>query len=70
MNSYREVRRIRAEMSERAGHDVRRLIAMINERRSQCRERLIDPGTAAEHCDLPEGPSAPASEEEGAPATR
>jgi hypothetical protein len=48
MNSYSEVRRVRAEMSEAAGHDIRRLIVAINQRRAQAAGRIIDPGTKAE----------------------
>jgi len=58
MNSYSEVRRVRAAMSEAARHDVRRLIAAINERRPQSAARIIDPGTEAEQCDPPERPAA------------
>ena len=58
MNSYSEVRRVRAAMSEAAGHDVRRLFATINERRPQTAARIIDPGTEAEQCDAPERPAA------------
>lgn len=54
MNSYSEVRRVRHAMSEAAGHDVRRLIAAINERRPQSAARIIDPGTTAEQTDAPE----------------
>ena len=54
MNSYGEVRRVRAAMSAAAGHDVRRLIATINQRRSKSAKRIIDPGTEAEQCDSPE----------------
>lgn len=54
MNSYSEVRRVRGAMSEAAGHDVRALIATINERRRQAGGRIIDPGTEAEQCDGPE----------------
>ena len=54
MSSYSEVRRVRSAMSKEAGHDVRRLIAMINERRSRSTGPLIDPGTAAERCDAPD----------------
>jgi len=53
MNSYSEVRRVRAAMSQATGHDVRRLIAMINERREQSAARIIDPGTEAEQCHVP-----------------
>jgi hypothetical protein len=38
-------------MSEAAGHDIRKLIATINERRSEVAHRIIDPGTQAERCD-------------------
>ena len=51
MNSYSEVRRVRKLMSAAAGHDVRKLIATINERRSSVVSRIIDPGTKAEQCD-------------------
>ncbi len=51
MNSYSEVRRVRHAMSAAAGHDIRKLIAMINERRSEVAHRIIDPGTKAEQCD-------------------
>ena len=51
MNSYSEVRRVRSAMSEAAGHDIRRLIAKINEHRSHSAGRIIDPGTRAEQCD-------------------
>jgi len=51
MNSYSEVRRVRKAMSQAAGHDIRKLIAMINERRPEVISRIIDPGTKAEQCD-------------------
>ncbi len=51
MDSYREVRRVRHAMSAAAGHDIRKLIAMINERRPDVADRIIDPGTKAEQCD-------------------
>ena len=51
MDSYSEVRRVRHAMSEAAGHDIRKLIATINERRSEVAHRIIDPGTQAEQCD-------------------
>jgi len=38
-------------MSAAVGHDIRKLIAMINERRSEVAHRIIDPGTKAEQCD-------------------
>jgi len=51
MDSYNEVRRVRKEMSARAGHDIRRLIAAINDRWPHEVSRSIDPGTKAEQCD-------------------
>jgi hypothetical protein len=51
MDSYSEVRRVRHEMSAAAGHDIRKLIAMINLRRKDVVDRIIDPGTQAEQCD-------------------
>ena len=51
MDSYSEVRRVRKAMSEAAGHDIRKLIAMINQRRPEVVSRIIDPGTKAEQCD-------------------
>ncbi len=38
-------------MSEAAGHDIRKLIAMINQRRPEVVARIIDPGTKVEQCD-------------------
>ena len=52
MNSYSEVRRVRKAMSEAAGHDVRKLAALFNERRTQVADRIIDPGTKAEQCNV------------------
>lgn len=57
MNGYSEIRRVRAAMAEAVGHDVRGLIAKINERRPRSAERIIDPGTAAEQCDAPQRPA-------------
>ena len=54
MDSYSEVRRVRHAMSAAAGHDIRKLIAMINERRPEVAHRIIDPGTKAEQCDATE----------------
>ena len=51
MDSYSEVRRVRKAMSEAAGHDIRKLIALINQRRPEVVSRIIDPGTNAEQCD-------------------
>lgn len=48
MDSYREVRRVRGQMSKAVGHDLRKLIAAINERRDRVASRIIDPGTKAE----------------------
>ncbi len=51
MDSYNEVRRVRKEMSARAGHDIRTLIASINSRWPDKAPHTIDPGTTAEQCD-------------------
>lgn len=48
MNSYTEVRRVRSAMSAAVGHDVRALIAKINERRAMAASRIVDPGSEAE----------------------
>ena len=70
MDSYSEVRRVRAAMSDAAGHDVRRLIALINERRPQAAARIIDPGTEAEQCDVPDRSAARLTTGGPAPAGR
>ncbi len=54
MDSYSEVRRVRAAMSKAVGHDIRSLIAALNKRRAQAAARIIDPGTGAEQCDAPQ----------------
>jgi len=56
MDSYSEVRRLRTEMSKAAGHDVRRLIESINQRRPNSANRIIDPGSAAERQQLDSKP--------------
>jgi hypothetical protein len=53
MDSYSEVRRVRQEMSKRAGHDIRTLIASINGHWPNDADRIIDPGTNAEQCAAP-----------------
>jgi len=70
MDSYSEVRRVRSAMSKAAGHDVRSLIAKINERRPQSVARIIDPGTEAEQCDAPERPTTRFASGKSAPAAR
>lgn len=42
MDCYSEVRRVRHAVSAAAEHDIRRLIATINERRSEVAHRIID----------------------------
>ena len=51
MDSDSEVRRVRRSMSERAGHDIRNLIASINAQWPEDASHTIDPGTKAERCD-------------------
>ena len=48
MNNLDEVRRVRMEMSQAAGHDVRQLITHLNQDRCAFEDRVIDPGTSAE----------------------
>ena len=54
MDSYSEVRRVREQMSQAVGHDIRKLIAAINKRRDRVESRIIDPGTKAEQTDAGE----------------
>ena len=70
MDSYSEVRRVRAAMSEATGHDVRALIAIINERRPRSAARIIDPGTEAEQCDAPARPTTRLANGESVPPAR
>ena len=70
MDSYSEVRRVRAAMSAAIGHDVRALIAKINERRCKVASRVIDPGTDAEQCHAPERPKTSVTSGESTPAAR
>lgn len=49
MDNMMEVRRVRDAMSKAAEHDVRRLIAVINEARSRESKRIISPGSRAEN---------------------
>ena len=69
MDSYSEVRRVRKEMSARAGHDIRTLIAAINDRWPDEVPHTIDPGTKAEQSVAPESPTARAQDGESNPAT-
>lgn len=48
MDSLEAVRRVREKMSRTAAHDVRRLIAAINEARVKEAARIISPGRRAE----------------------
>ena len=69
-NSYSEVRRVRHVMSASVGHDIRKLIAMINERRPNVVHRIIDPGTKAEQCDAHGVADQPVSDGSSTPAAR
>jgi len=68
MDSYSEVRRVRKEMSARAGHDIRRLIASINSRWPDEASRAVDPGTKAEQCDAHGAADSAVSNGESSPA--
>jgi len=70
MDSYNEIRRVRKEMSARAGHDIRTLIASINARWPDEAARAIDPGTKAEQCDAHGAADSAASNGESLPAAR
>lgn len=70
MDSYSEVRRVRHAMSAAAGHDIRKLIAMINERRQNVAHRIIDPGTKAEQCDAHGAAGSEVSNGESSPAAQ
>lgn len=69
-DSYSEVRRVRHAMSASVGHDIRKLIAMINERRPDVVHRIIDPGTKAEQCDAHGVANDAVSDDKSAPAAR
>jgi hypothetical protein len=68
MDSYSEVRRVRNAMSQSVGHDVRKLAAMINARRAEVTNRIIDPGTKAEKCAARGAGEQPVANEESSPA--
>ncbi len=70
MDSYSEVRRVRKDMSARAGHDIRALIASINSRWPDEAARAIDPGTKAEQCDAHGAADSAVSDGESSPAAR
>ncbi len=70
MDSYNEVRRVRNAMSQSAGHDVRQLAAMINKRRAEVADRIIDPGTKAEQCDAHGAADRAVSNGKSSPADR
>ena len=70
MDSYTEVRRARERMSQAAGHDIRKLIASINERRPAVASRIINPGTEAEQCDATEPPKTRFGNAKSSPAAR
>jgi len=70
MDSYSEVRRVRKAMSEAAGHDIRKLAALINQRRAEVLDRIIDPGTKAEQCDAHGAADIAVSNGKSSPAAR
>lgn len=67
-SNYDEIRRVRHEMSAAAGHDVRKLIASINELRIKPADKIISPGETAEQCDAPKPPISPISTGQSTPA--
>ena len=70
MDSYSEVRRVRSVMSESVGHDVRKLAALFNQRRSEVADRIVDPGAKAEQCDAHGSTDSAVSNGESSPAAR
>ena len=52
-SNYDEIRRVRHEMSQKCGHDARKLIEMINELTKDQSHRIISPGNTANQCDTP-----------------
>ena len=52
-----EIRRVRHEMSAEAGHDVRKLIALLSPLRERVSHRLVDHGGKAEQPDAAEAAS-------------
>lgn len=69
LSNYDEIRKVRHEMSAAAGHDIRKLIATINELRDKHSDRIISPGKLAEQCDAPKPPNKPVSNGQSTPAT-
>ena len=65
MNNIHEVRRVRREMSQAAGHDIRRLIAAINETREKVTSRIISPGSTAASVQSGQPSQRPAPETSG-----
>jgi hypothetical protein len=70
MDSYSEVRRVRKQMSQQVGHDIRKLIASINGRWPEDAARVTDPGTQAEQCNAPKTSIAVVASDPSAPAAR
>jgi len=70
MDSYSEVRRVRKEMSDRSGHDVRTLIASINSQWPAEAARTIDLGTKAEQCDTHGAADSAVASGKSSPAAR
>jgi hypothetical protein len=70
MDSFNEVRRVRKEMSARAGHDIRKLISSINSRWPVEASEAVNPGTKAEQCDAHGAADNAVSNGESSPAAR
>jgi hypothetical protein len=56
-SNYEEIRRVRHEMSAQSGHDIRKLVEMINDMTKDQASRIISPGRSAETCYQPNLPS-------------
>jgi hypothetical protein len=70
MDSYSEVRRVRKQLSARAGHNIRTLIASINRQWPDEAAHTIDLGTKAEQCDGRGAADSADSERDSSPAAR
>lgn len=66
-SNYSELRRIRAEMSAQAGHDVRCFIELLDEVRERYRDRLVNHGAATKTPSAHEPAADPVANGESSP---
>ena len=70
MDSYTEVRRVRNAMSQSVGHDVRKLAAVINMRRGDAADRIIESATMPVPGDAAKQPKWPVPDDQITPKAR